>query len=59
MMIKPFVSDKPEGTGIGLHLTDMLMKAQGGKLMFPEFNNYDIPSEFSKGALIQLAFREE
>ncbi len=59
MMIKPFVTDKPDGTGIGLHLTEMLMKAQGGQLIFPEFNDHDIPREFSKGALIQLAFRKE
>lgn len=59
LMTKPFVTDKPDGTGIGLHLTEMLMKAQGGQLMFPDFNDHNLPQEYSKGALIQLAFKKE
>ncbi|MDD3535068.1 MAG: ATP-binding protein [Candidatus Cloacimonetes bacterium] len=59
MMIQAFVTEKPDGTGIGLHLTEMLMKFQEGMLLFPDFEDFEIPQEFSKGAIIQLAFKKE
>jgi len=56
--VKPFVSDKPGGMGLGLHLADEVMKGQKGKLIFPEPYDLDIPDEFQKGAIILLAFRK-
>jgi len=58
-IIKPFVSDKPGGMGIGLHLTKEIMLSLGGKLLFPGMEYFDIPEEFSKGAILALAFKKE
>jgi len=58
-IIKPFVSDKPGGMGIGLHLTKEIMLSLGGKLLFLGMEHFDIPEEFSKGAVIALAFKKE
>lgn len=57
-IIKPFVSDKPGGTGIGLHLTNQIMESLGGKLIFPELEYYDIPEKYENGAIIALAFKK-
>jgi signal transduction histidine kinase len=57
----PFVTAKPFGLGmgIGLHLTKVIMDELGGKLLFPEQGDFDIPLEFSKGAIVALAFKKE
>lgn len=57
-IIKPFVSDKPGGMGIGLHLTHQIMESLGGKLLFPEMEIFDIPKKYEKGAIIALAFKK-
>ena len=57
-IIKPFVSDKPEGMGIGLHLTHQIMESLGGKLLFPETELFEIPEKHEKGAIIALAFKK-
>jgi len=57
-IIKPFVSDKPGGMGIGLHLTNQIMESLGGKLLFPETEIYEIPEEYERGAIIALAFKK-
>ena len=57
-IIKPFVSDKPEGMGIGLHLTHQIMESLGGKLLFPEIELFEIPEKYEKGAIIALAFKK-
>lgn len=57
-IIKPFVSDKPGGMGIGLHLTDQIMKSLGGKIIFPEMEIFSIPEKYQKGAIIALAFKK-
>jgi hypothetical protein len=58
--IKPFVSDKNGGMGIGLHLTDQIMKSLGGKLLFPDNDDiFTIPQKYQKGAIIALAFRKD
>lgn len=56
-IIKPFVSDKPGGMGIGLHLTHQIMESLGGRLIFPEMEIFDIPDKYEKGAQIALAFK--
>jgi len=56
-IIKPFVSNKPDGMGIGLHLSNEIMESLGGKLIFPESEDFDIPEKYSKGAKIALAFK--
>ncbi|MBF0565117.1 MAG: sensor histidine kinase [Nitrospirae bacterium] len=58
-IIKPFVTDKPEGMGmgIGLHLTHQIMESLGGELIFPEMEIFEMPEKYEKGAKIALAFK--
>lgn len=57
--ILPFVSDKPEGIGIGLHLTEQIMFSLGGKLIFPDASDFPIPKDFFRGACIGLLLRKD
>lgn len=56
---KPFVSAKPDGMGLGLHIAKEIMEAHGGELMFSEWNDFSIPEEFKSGAIVSLAFRKK
>ena len=58
-IVKPFVSDKPGGMGIGLHLTQQIMESLGGILLFPEMEWFDIPKKYANGAKIALAFKKK
>lgn len=55
---KPFVSAKPGGMGIGLHLTSEIMRSLRGKLLFPSRDEFDVPDQFS-GAIVALALKKE
>lgn len=57
-IVKPFVSDKPGGMGIGLHLTQQIMDSLKGNLVFPETDDFDIPKKYERGAKVALAFRK-
>ena len=54
-LVEPFMSRKPDGMGLGLHLADQVMKVQGGKLLFPERDDVTLPAEFD-GAVVALVF---
>jgi len=54
-LIEPFLSRKPDGMGLGLHLADQVMKVQGGKLVFPEPGDISLPKGFN-GAVVALVF---
>jgi len=56
---KPFVSAKPDGMGLGLHIVDEIMKAHHGFLKFLEPDEVDIPDDFKEGAIVLLAFKKE
>jgi len=58
-MIKPFITEKSQGMGLGLHLTDKIMKEHRGRLEFPKYEDYKIPKEFKSGAKILLVFKRE
>jgi signal transduction histidine kinase len=58
-VIKPFVSAKPDGMGLGLHIANEIMKAHKGMLLFPDADEFEIPEEFGKGAIVVLAFKKE
>jgi signal transduction histidine kinase len=55
---EPFVSAKPGGMGLGLHIANEIMEAQKGRLFFPEAEEFDIPEEFKNGGIIVLAFKK-
>lgn len=56
---RPFISDKPGGMGLGLHLADEVMTAQRGRLSFPDASEYKLPKDFQKGAKLLLSFKKE
>lgn len=55
---EPFVSAKPGGIGLGLHIASEIMLAQKGKISFPDWGDFDIPKEFKTGAVIALSFKK-
>jgi len=58
-IVKPFVSAKPDGMGLGLHIVSEIMKAHKGLLLFPQPDEVDIPEEFKNGAIVVMAFEKE
>jgi signal transduction histidine kinase len=57
--VKPFISNKEGGIGIGLHLAFEIMNSLGGELLFPSADQFTIPKEFKSGAIVALAFKKE
>lgn len=57
-IVEPFVSSKPGGMGLGLHIANEILEAQKGRLIFPEIGDYEIPKEFKTGATIVFAFKK-
>jgi signal transduction histidine kinase len=56
-LVEPFLSRKPDGMGLGLHIASEVMKAQGGSLVFPGARDAGLPKEFD-GAVVALSFKE-
>jgi signal transduction histidine kinase len=54
---EPFVSAKPGGIGLGLHIANEIMEAQNGRLIFPDLGDFELPKEFENGATIALALK--
>lgn len=54
---EPFVSAKPGGIGLGLHIASEIMAAQKGKLSFPELGDFELPDEFKHGAVVAFSFK--
>ena len=54
---QPFITRRPEGMGLGLHIVDEVMKAHGGRLVFPEPGDLTLPASYN-GAVVALQFQE-
>jgi signal transduction histidine kinase len=55
---EPFVSGKPGGMGLGLHIAQETMIAQNGKIIFPDWGDFEIPSEYKNGAIIVFSLKK-
>jgi signal transduction histidine kinase len=55
---EPFVSFKPGGMGLGLHIASEIMEAQNGRLFFPEPGEFELPEAFKKGAVVAFALKK-
>ena len=54
-LVQPFKTTKPGGMGVGLYYSNMVMEMIGGKLLFPDSADLEIPSVYD-GACIALVF---
>lgn len=54
----PFISKKEDGMGLGLHLVNEIMSTIGGKLLFPDNLDFELPEEYAQGAAVALIFKE-
>jgi len=57
-VIQPFFTRKPDGMGLGLHITNEIMKAHKGKFVILDKGDVRLPKEID-GAVVGLAFTEE
>ncbi|MFW9872476.1 MAG: ATP-binding protein [Candidatus Thorarchaeota archaeon] len=58
-MVKPFISNKEGGIGVGLHIAYEIMNSHEGELIFPEPEQFYLPDDFKSGAIVGLAFKTE
>jgi len=57
-IIEPFVSAKQDGIGLGLHIVNEVMIAQKGCLIFPDFDDINIPDDYKTGAILALSIKK-
>ena len=57
-LTQAFFTRKPDGMGLGLHITSEIMKVHNGWLKIPERGDVKLPKEID-GAVIALVFKEE
>lgn len=57
-LVEPFITRRPDGMGLGLHIADEIMKAHEGRLMFPEPGAITLPKGYG-GAVVAMQFREK
>lgn len=58
-IIKPFITAKDDGMGLGLHITNQILKVNNGQLLFPDQGDYELPDDFKKGAKVVLKFKKK
>jgi hypothetical protein len=54
-LILPFRTTRPGGMGLGLYFVNMVLEMLGGKLLFPDKEDLEIPKPYN-GAVIALVF---
>ena len=54
-LTRPFFSRRPDGMGIGLYYTNLVMEMNGGRLAFPDSQDAEVPEKFD-GAVLALVF---
>lgn len=54
-LVRPFVTTRPGGMGLGLYYTSLVMNMLGGKLLFINPKDYDLPKNIT-GAVVALTF---
>jgi signal transduction histidine kinase len=58
MLVQPFMSRKPDGMGLGLHVASTVMESHdGGRLVFPTGIEIGLDERYC-GAIVGLQFRE-
>ena len=58
--IKPFVTQKNGGIGLGLNIVNEIMISHDGILDFPSFEDVgEIPDDYKNGAIVALCFKKE
>lgn len=57
--VKPFISSKQTGSGmgLGLYITKECMEEQGGMVDFPAYEDLELGEEYKNGAIVRLVFR--
>ena len=54
-MVQPFKTTKDGGMGLGLYFVNLVMESIGGKLLFPDYKELDIPQVYN-GACVVIVF---
>jgi len=57
-LARPFFTRKPNGMGLGLYYANMVMELNGGKLLFPDPKEVDLPNGFN-GAVVAFVFKRK
>lgn len=57
-MTEPFVSAKPGGMGLGLHIVKEVLEGHSSEISFNELNEYVVPDEFKNGATVILNIKK-
>ena len=57
LMVEPFMTRRPDGMGLGLHIVDQVMKVHDGRLIFPEKEDIGLSEQYA-GAIVALQFKE-
>jgi nitrogen fixation/metabolism regulation signal transduction histidine kinase len=56
LLVEPFMTRKPEGMGLGLHIANEIMKVHEGRLIFPNREDLGLDEIYS-GAIVGLQFK--
>lgn len=57
-LIMPYRTTRPGGMGLGLYFVNLVMEMMGGKLVFPDKEDLEIPKVYN-GAILALVFPKQ